>query len=550
MYKKQVFLSAAGLCVFFLSVTSTCMADAGTMLEEARSFVQAAEYSEARTAFENIVQTYPDQEQAIWALSDLARMELRLNNDSAAETVIANLKTAYAGNAYTAHALHDIAYLYHALTRYGEARDIFQYILENFPGNEFEVWALSGMATQSLKLGDMATGNAAAERLVTEFSGHADMAFMASDVATAYVRCEDYDRGEKFYRRALDSNPQPETRMWALTGLAKTKVVLGKYNEVEPLVGQLILRYSSDAQLPSQLGEIAKCFTEAGMGQEAQRVYAKVYALFLDSKRASTLRLDTARGYVRCLIDSSEEAQASEGINTLISGFQGDPGLSSALDDLGNRYGELNRYEAAGAVYQKILDHCSTDDIYATKARIIVDAAALGSSINSGQHQAVDNEVSRLIAQYQGFNDLPSILSRFVGERYYIKALEYEKQGRKDDGQANLLRAVAIWDKVLDDLPASKATPSTCHWAGDCCARLGDYQKAVRFYKRVADDYPDYEMRWHTLFMLGRSYQVMAGGGLMSKKEADTCTRAAYQTLLNEHPDSKAAKAARMWLNR
>ncbi len=113
------------ISVIICLLGGVCLGDAAGDLEQARALLAAGNTEGARTALAGIVTQYPGSEQAIWAQSESARLELGLGNGGAAEAVIANLKTAYGANPYTAHALHDIAYVYHALSRYAEAREIY-----------------------------------------------------------------------------------------------------------------------------------------------------------------------------------------------------------------------------------------------------------------------------------------------------------------------------------------------------------------------------------------------------------------------------------------
>jgi len=108
---------------------------------------------------------------------------------------------------------------------------------------------------------------------------------------------------------------------------------------------------------------------------------------------------------------------------------------------------------------------------------------------------------------------------------------------------------VAIWETAINQLSGTETAGEALHFAGNSYSRLGDYQKAVQCYEKVINDYPMYHGTWQTLFMLADAYSQMKQKGLIPAEQADPKIRAAYQQIVDVYSESKAAVAARMWLN-
>ena len=115
----------------------------------------------------------------------------------------------------------------------------------------------------------------------------------------------------------------------------------------------------------------------------------------------------------------------------------------------------------------------------------------------------------------------------------------------------NLEKAIGVWERGIKRLPASSSyAPQTCYFSAVCYNRLGEYDKAIRYYQRVVDYYPEYDLAWNALFRVGDINQVLKKSGAISQSNADLKTKAAYEQLLERYPNCKVAKQVRDWLSR
>ncbi len=474
-----------------ISLPGVCLGDAAGDLEQARALLAAGDMEGARTALAAIVTQYPGSEQAIWAQSESARLELGLGNGGAAEAVIANLKTAYGANPYTAHALHDIAYVYHALSRYAEAREIYQYILDNFPGNEYEVWALGGLATASLKLGDTAAGNAAADRLVAEFAADSNMPFLANDVGTAYVRCQDYGRAQQFFTRVLNGEPPADQKLWATAGMAKAKAGSGQYAEAQSLVQQLVGEFGGDEQLAEQLNDIALSFKQAGREDDAQTVYGLLVENYPSSTTVRRLQFATLSSQIESLIKAEKTQEAQAAVSTMITAFANSPDIARTLYWIACKYEDIRCQEEAGSLYSKIISDYS-DSEEAANAKLGKKWLEAASLVRAGDDETVQQKVSALLAD-ANYTANPELALRVfqIGEEYYFKFKDARAQGLNEAAAAFYEKAAAIWQRCIEEAPDSPSMVYAYYCMGNYYGSKEQYTLAIENYQAVVSRWPE-----------------------------------------------------------
>ena len=143
--------------------------------------------------------------------------------------------------------------------------------------------------------------------------------------------------------------------------------------------------------------------------------------------------------------------------------------------------------------------------------------------------------IEQFKTDYAGKTYLASAVSR-VGENYRLRG--------------KLENAAAVWVGLADDLPNSKQAPEALYLAGECYSKTGNYEKSIACYQKLADDYPGYFLADDGLYQMGRCYEKLEKAGVISKTEAGTNIRTAYEKLIAEYPGSHAAAIAERWLDK
>ncbi len=435
-------------------------------------------------------------------------------------------------------------------SRYAEAREIYQYILDNFPGNEYEVWALGGLATASLKLGDTEAGNAAADRLVAEFAEDSNMPFLANDVGTAYVRCQDYGRAQQFFTRVLSGEPPADQKIWATAGMAKAKAGSGQYAEAQSLVQQLLGEFKGDEQLAEQLNDIALSFKQAGREDDAQAVYGLLVENYPSSTTVRRLQFATLSSQIESLIKAEKTQEAQAAVSTMITAFANSPDIARTLYSIACKYEDIRCQEEAGSLYSKIISDYSHSE-EAAKSELGKKWLEAASLVRSGSDELVQQKVSDLLAD-ANYTAEPELALRIyqIGEEYYWQTLAANKAGDEAEGEVYHSKAAVIWERCINEAPQSPHKAYAYYSTAALKRKRGECAEAISRFEKVLTDWPDFELAANAQFAVGRCYEKMWRGGEMTKQGADAKTKEAFEKLLNKWPDCQAAPIAAKWLAR
>lgn len=139
--------------------------------------------------------------------------------------------------------------------------------------------------------------------------------------------------------------------------------------------------------------------------------------------------------------------------------------------------------QAAVGLDKLIAEHNDNPDLPAVLYNLAEDE--IKRFIEAGDDSNALAAIDKLIADFndqQGLSDTVFL----IGEGYYERAL-----GREE--VVNYLgKAIAVWKRVINDLPVSGRTPQAHYLLADCYLRLGEYEKAVECCKEILANWPDY----------------------------------------------------------
>ena len=115
------------------------------------------------------------------------------------------------------------------------------------------------------------------------------------------------------------------------------------------------------------------------------------------------------------------------------------------------------------------------------------------------------------------------------GEGYYNKGLLVYKspppssgsphrppnptQAEKDKSKENFSKSLAVWLKVTGPAEANSLkadyamTAEYFHYAGTCYRLMGEYEKALEYYKKVIDKWPNYNAAGGLSYILLKKFK-------------------------------------------
>ncbi len=176
--------------------------------------------------------------------------------------------------------------------------------------------------------------------------------------------------------------------------------------------------------------------------------------------------------------------------------------------------------------------------------------------IAEGNDVAVKGILDELVTAYGGNPALPDAVFK-IGEEYYNKAIGDANESPIDQAdpnfairQDNFAKAAFVWDRIIKQLPESNSPPvqDAYYFAAYCYGQLGEYAKAIQYWQKIVDAWPDYKYAWHALSRMAYSYSMLGSSGVISESEARFSMEQAYKVVMENYPDCPAANDALMGL--
>ncbi|MHA1834818.1 MAG: tetratricopeptide repeat protein, partial [Candidatus Baldrarchaeia archaeon] len=131
---------------------------------------------------------------------------------------------------------------------------------------------------------------------------------------------------------------------------------------------------------------------------------------------------------------------------------------------------------------------------YALKAKLEIATRQIQSYIDAQEDSKVLEAIDNLIADLNDHPDLPEALF-VIGRRYFWKALqrECEIEIPVDEVKYYYLNAMRVWERIIQKLSTCSTTPKAYLSAAECYNKLGEYEKAIQYYEKIINDWPNFE---------------------------------------------------------
>lgn len=543
---KKVIL---GVLVLFVSceMTEVCFADATTQLKQAWDYAQKRKYSQAEVIYQSVVTDYPDTNHALEAQGELVILNIAMSMYDEAQSGLDSLNSNFSGQSDFPKVLYRIAKRYEKAKKYEQAKNIYQQITQQYPDSAQAGGAQTHFRKTDvmsfIQSGNYAAAQEALDTLLEDFSGHSALPMMLCNIARQYRRSKKYSNAETLYQAVVTNHPGSEYAIEAQRNLVTIYIDSGQNNKAEPAYNKLKADFAGNLELPRELYRVAMAYEESGEYEKAVSIYQIIANDYPTSKHALMAR----KNIVVLNIKLEREAEAQQVIDQLISELPEQPALAKELYVIAGKLETAGKYTKAKNIYQQIIQHCP-DSHYAEVAQLDISKLDVCLLVESGDHIAADAAIDSLIDDFSGHSHMPTVLS-CVAEQYYKKGLQAQGENLTGQAQDYLQKAAAIWEKSINNFPNDDSLQSTYCWAGDCYYALVEYETSRRCFQKVVDDYPQFRYGWHALYMVARNYQGLESSGLISKSEADSKVKAAYEQLLDKYPTCPAVKEVEQWLN-
>jgi len=128
-----------------------------------------------------------------------------------------------------------------------------------------------------------------------------------------------------------------------------------------------------------------------------------------------------------------------------------------------------------------------------------------------------------------------------IGAANYARIVHEGKRSEVVKDYAH--RAIEKWQITIRDLPPTpRYTEQAWYFTGVVYRRhLDEPQKAIAYYEKVVQTWPDYQYAWSAQAMLAHCYETLARSGRMKKEEAEPKIEQALTTTVQRYPDCSLA---------
>jgi tetratricopeptide (TPR) repeat protein len=181
---------------------------AKAVCQVADQYYQLQRHQQADKLYQKVVESCPKGEYSMWSQMHIAMSNIRDGND-AAEAAIDKLLTSYAGQENITEAVFQIADKYCDTNQYEKANQLYQYVIKTWSGRG-DIDSRRFVAMSHIALGDYDAA-AAIDKLLTDFSGHPDLAEAVRNIGYSYYTKArltnlegDIEGGKVFYRKAIE----------------------------------------------------------------------------------------------------------------------------------------------------------------------------------------------------------------------------------------------------------------------------------------------------------------------------------------------------------
>lgn len=538
MRKKVPFTSLVLFALLFLGLGGEVLGDVSAQLEQAGKLRKSKQYVQAEQLYKEIVAAHAQTGYGLEAQERLTRMYVWWGKETEAQAAFATLLSDYSQHELLSAAVTHVADTYRRSKRHTTADELYRYVINRWPDDEHALWSQMGLVICKRALEDLSGAEAALEKLRTQYSGHKMLPKAIGLLGDNYRKAGQPQKARELYEYGLANWPSSKHALWTRAGLAMANIRLMRFDSAEAEVDKLLAEAGEDARIAGAACTIATEYRVAERFEEA----AELYEYVMDHRPDANCALSAQMGLAISNIRLGRDTAAAAAVDELLADFADRPRIASAACWIGDLYRKSGKYQEACELYQYVVDnHPEAERALWSQMGLAISYCRLNDDGKAG------TAIEQMWAKFSDRNQFPIAVLK-IGEFYYNQAFAREAQGNGEQAKEYYRKAVAEWERIIGGLPESTATVTAYSLSADCYRRLGQYEKVVEYYETLIERWPDYELAWNVLLLLGRAYQSSVQTGAISKPEADAKTAAVYRQLLEKYPKCKAAKIAKRWL--
>ena len=519
-----------------------------------------------------MVTARPNDSQALWLKMGMAIASVHLTDNQATDAVLENIVSRHGADDRAAEAVNHIAWACRKLQQYNKALTIYQYAVDHWPRKDRVAFSQEGIVICYLGLGNRPAADEALDVLLQRFGKDKNASKLVLWAARDYFNAGQIEGACKVYEVALQNYPDAPEAVEAQAGLALALVQREDRTRIEPVVQALLTRFAPNETKALGLHNVANTLlwkqvsylTRRPQPADTSPLYNRClraianYTLQTWPKSDWALWAERDLAFLAVLTGSNADVEAA--VARLTAEYANRKEVVEVLDFLGSRSAETGRDDKAQVLYQHLVskypDHELVPIAKSKLGRILIrrgdeaDAEVLFQKMmkDYANHPRLAEAIDLMAEGYldQGIA-LEKAEAKRVGSAEYAKIVR--EQGRSEAVKNCCRRAIEKWQIIIEKLPPTVPQAAKAwYFTGVAYRRhLGDAEKAIPYYQKVVETWPDYQYAWSAQSMLALCYETLVRSGKMTKQEAEPKIEQAHKAVVEKYPDHPVVTAPREW---
>jgi tetratricopeptide (TPR) repeat protein len=511
----------------------------GQVADECRN---ANRFSVAVPIYQSFLDHWPEDVNAVLQQANLVTCQICLKDENAADVAFKRLQDEYGNNPRFRYAVCTIGdNLRWRNVNPAMVRQMYTIAATGEPFPDI-LWAKMGLAILCVRLKDLDAAGPVVRNLVADFGNDSRISQAACHIADAYRDARRHSEALELYQYVIDKHPQDLYAMWSQAGIAVCAVDSRDEKALQEAVDRLGTNYACRPDFAAAVSVVADNCRWRDAHDKASHLYAAAIAADPNHPQGIWFQM----GLAISSVSSGDPNTALAALTKLNTRYRDDPGLTQVLYEVGYAFSNAGLYDKAGQILNQVIS------IWPESEYALLSKAGLGLIlVRQGDDQASDALYQKLLADHKAHPRLSEALLN-LGDEYYNQAMAKKQRGDSNDAvNASLRKALVVWDRIITGLPESAYVPDAWYFSGVLYRRhLGDYEKAVQYYQKVVDQWPDYKYAWSAQGMIGPCYEKLRDVGKVPKLETDSRIEQAYEALVSRYPDCSMAQGAYLKLGR
>jgi tetratricopeptide (TPR) repeat protein len=518
-----------------LKVFSTQPTLSKEIYQVAKRYKKAGKIEKALPLYQYNVEHFPKDQYAMWSQVEIIKSHLHSGHNQSADAACDTLLSVFSSQPMLPKEVYQLSREHSELKRYDRALSLDKYNAEHFPN---DMYGMLSKVYYHLRNAEYKAADTLVNRLLTEFSNQPALAKEIYQLTGPFVKAGKFDACVHLYKYFLEKEPKDEQALFAQKGLAICYIELGDEAAAEKAIKKLLTGFVGHKRIAEAVYELGMYCYRARKFDRALELRQYNVERFPKEKYAMWSQAEIIKSYIR---DGHQQA-ADTAYEKLLSLFASQPTLATEICRVADTYLAAGNLEKAEKLYTYVLNKWPDN-----KQILWAKAGMIKLDIARGDEGSAQSKIDNLMEDFKNHTDLSLALWR-AAEGYYDRALADQKEGSQAKAKEHFTKVINLGETIRRQLPASSATVEAYFYSAECHYQLGEDQKALAYFQKLVDKWPDYEYAWLAQARVAKIYKRFAAAGVMPDSEVEAAMNVVYERLLANYPDCPAAQTARRWL--